>query len=607
MAYDPPLGSNIVLALSGSYVPPAGDAIILGGGDPPEFIPYLGTPGFAVPWGQLPAVDRSPRAGWKDKRPVCASIGMGWVKRFPVEAWRGCGWRDKSAADSSRKSGWSDLPVHSSVETASPWRSPRPSDREHSAGWDALRPVELTRRNASTSPPPMDRVSRLGHATGTVIDRAALVVPWGNPPPKDHLHRTVWGRKYYQEICWRHYQPPPGCSVNFNIDLPITLVDDEDRIRFRFDQYTYDRRCSWREPSGWRDPYFYRPPGKIPSGPWATVYTMLNTSSLTRLPERTPIEITSMTISTDWDSLYWTIKATVGRAQDLTLLEPTEDGPMLVEAAMNGHLWKLQVDKWATGHAFGQKSRSIDGRSLSAQLGAPLAEIRTYTETGARTAAQLVEFELLYTGWAATLEIDDWLVPGNVHSYQDQAPMQVIKAIADTCRAMVQTHMTAQTLAIKPRYKVKPWMLATATPDVIIPAAMTARIDGQWDERPRFNSVYVSGEAGGISATITREGTAGDLSAPMITSKLITAVEPARALGIAVLGGSGRWSTHRIELPVFAPPAVPGIILPGWIIEYDLGSTSWRGFVSAVSATSQRTKEGLKVRQTIDVERYHGD
>lgn len=185
--------------------------------------------------------------------------------------------------------------------------------------------------------------------------------------------------------------------------------------------------------------------------------------------------------------------------------------------------------------------------------------------------------------------------------------MAVIKGIADTCRAMVQTHMVNQSIAIKPRYKVKPWLLASATPDFIIPAAMASRVDGEWSERPEFNSVYVSGEAGGISATVSRNGSAGDLSAPMVTEKLITAIEPATALGIVILGESGKWSKYRIELPVFTPPDIPGIILPGSIIEYNLGLSAWRGFVSAVSATAARTKAGLKVRQTIDVERYHGN
>ena len=565
-------------------------------------------PDFDVPWGQKPPVDVGTGSGWKDRHAVVSSIGMGWIKRLAVNAGVGSAWRDKGAADQSKRALWNDYRNRNDRSTFSRWRSKTPSDIYIDAGWSIQIAVDAFRSSASVSPPALDVFVTIAHDEKRRIDLLAFDVPWGNPPPKDILHRTVWGKKYYKELCWRKYEPAAGGSLNFNLHTPITLVDDGDHIRFRFDQFSYDRRCSWREPSGWRDPYFYRKPVPIPTGPWASVYVMLNTAYLTRLPERTPIDITGMTVGTDWDSLYWTLKANIGSDAALALLEPTEDGPILVEAAINGHLWNFQVDSWAKGEAFGRRSRSVDGRSISAQLGAPMAEIRTYTEAEARTAQQLMAYELEYTGWSVVLDgLDDWLVSGGIHCYQDQTPMQVIKIIADTCRAIVQTDKVAQTIRIKPRYKVAPWALASAVPDFIIPASMAARIDGGWDARPYFNAVYVAGEAGGISATVTREGTAGDLLAPMVTSKLITAVEPARALGLAVLGASGKWSKHRIELPVFAPPAVPGIIPPGSIIEYNLGASSWKGFVTAVSVSSPRTREGLKVRQTIDVERYHGN
>ena len=607
MAYVPPIGSAINFDFSGDYVPPDGGNILLGQASAP-IQPHLDNPDFDVPWGQLPTVDGGPSSGWKDRRTVNASIGMGWIKRLIVNRETSTAWKEKGAKDDSRRALHCDYAEKINCTTFSRWRAKTPADHHRIITWSIPFAVDVEHGSRSVSPPAMDVFVAIGHKAAAILDLSVFEIPWGNPPPKDILHRTVWGKKYYKEICWRKYEPQPGGSIDFNLHTPITLVDDGDHIRFRFDQFTYDRRCNWREPSGWRDPYFYRPPTVIPAGLWSRVYVMLNTSYLTRLPERTPIDITGLTIGTDWDSLYWTLKANVGSDAALALLEPTEDGPILVEAAVNGHLWKFQIDRWAFGEAFGSKSRSVDGRSISAQLGAPMAEIRTYTEAEARNAQQLMAYELENTGWSVAFEgLDDWLVPGGIHCYQDQTPMQVIKGIADTCRGIVATDMIAQTIRIRPRYKVKPWQLASAVPDLVIPASMAARVDGEWDERPFFNAVDVAGEAGGISATVTREGTAGDLQAPMVTSKLITAVEAARALGIAVLGSSGKWSKHRIELPVFAAPNVPGVIQPGSIIEYNLGTSSWKGFVTAVSVSAPRTREGLKVRQTIDVERYHGN
>ncbi len=679
MAYDPQIGSNIVLALSGDYVPHDGGNIVFGeaiSGKPitvhfdlqgavsnqrllsADSLAAIGNalsaffdtkatittsaritadfdvkatvsnvrarstdtsaaitvivqpakPDFDVAWGEFSALDNQAKSGWKDRRQLTTSIGMGWIKRLMVEAKTSASWIDKGAKDNSRRAAWNDCTKKINRSTISRWRDKTAADHLRKIPWSLLNAIDVDHGSKSISPPAKEVFISILHNAKRVLDLGAFDIPWGNPPPKDELHRTVWGKEYYQEICWRRYEPQPGNSLDFNIHVPITLVDDGDNIRFRFDQFTYDRRCSHREPSGWRDAYFYIKPGLIPTGPWASVYAMLNTAYLTRLPERTPIDITGMIIGTDWDSLYWTLKATIGSDASLALLEPTEEGPVLVEAAINGHLWKFQVDRWAKGEAFGSRSRSIDGRSISAQLGAPMAEIRTYTEVNERTALQLMAYELENTGWSVAFQgLDDWLVPANVHCYQDQTPMQVIKAIADTCRAIVQTDMVNQTITIKPRYKVAPWQLGSAVPDLIIPASMTARIDGEWDERPFFNACFVSGEAGGISATVTREGSAGDLLAPMITNRLITATEAARSLGIATLGASGKWSKHRIELPVFAAPAVPGIIQLGSIIEYNLGASSWKGFVTAVSVTSPKGRDGLKVRQTIDVERYHGN
>jgi hypothetical protein len=604
MAYVPPIGSAVNFEFSEIYISDAGGNIILG---KLAAVILPDHPDFNIPWNQLPAVDNGPTSGWKDRRQLTTSIGMGWLRRLVVEAKAATSWRDKAATDESMRSSWGDCQSKIGRSTYSRWRDKAAADQFRSMQWSLFNTIDANHASKSVSPPALEVFVTIGHDSMPVLDLTA-VFPWGNPPPKDLLHRTVWGKKYYQEICWRRYEPQPGNSLDFNIHLPITLVDDGENIRFRFDQYTYDRRCNWREPSGWRDAYSYIRPGLAPTGPWSSVYVMINTAFLTRLPERTPIDITGMTISTDWDSLYWTIKAGIGSDAALALLEPTEDGPVLIEASINGHLWQFQTDRWSTGRSFGSNSRSIDGRSISAQLGAPMAEIRTYTEAEARSAQQLMAYELENTGWSIVFDgLDDWLVPAGVHCYQDQTPMRVIKSIADTCRAIVQTDMQAKIIRIKPRYKVSPWQLATATPDVIIPAAMAARLDGEWDERPFFNSVFVSGEAGGITAKIIREGSAGDVEAPMVTSKLITATEVARSLGIATLGGSGKWSKHSIELPVFASPSVPGVIQPGSIIEYNLGATSWKGFVTSVSVSAPRSRDGLKVRQTIDVERYHGN
>lgn len=666
MAYAPPNGSNITFAFSGSYTPPNGGSISLALGSSLVIVSksfdlkaaasirrsglfdtragvtllvslvrefdtratvrrQIGdrfdtaaasqlhrpppNPDFEVPWGQLPAVDNRKGSGWKDRHAVNASIGMAWIRRLVCNAQASSAWREKGALDHGRRSLWGDRTDHQSRTTYSRWRSKSATDQSREFSWAPLQAIQFSRSPIIFSPPALDLYKSLAFDRAETLDLGAFELVWGNPPPKDSWHRTVWGKKFYKEICWRKYEPPTGRGdINFNIHTPITLVDDGINIRFRFDQLTYDRRCSWREPSGWRDAYFYRPPSLIPTGANLRVYIMLNSAFLTRLPERTAIDASSISVSTDWDSLYWTIKAGIGRDSHLALLESTPDGPMLVEAAINSHVWNFQVDRWNTNTVFERKTRNIDGRSVSAQLGSPMADVRTRTETNVRTALQVMNDELEYTGWTAVLDgLDDWNIPAGVLSYKDLTPMGVIKMIADAAGAMVQTDPVAKTIRIKPRFSVPPWDWGTATPAVIIPFSMITKADGEWDERPLYNAVFLSGEAGGISARVYREGSAGDLVAPSVTDKLITATEPARARGIAILGSSGKWSKHRLELPVFSPPEVPGVLTPGTIVRFTEGATNWMCVVSAVSVNAAWNKEtGLKVRQTVDVERYRG-
>lgn len=564
-------------------------------------------PDFIVPWGEKDAVDHRAGSGWQDRRQLTTSIGMGWIRRLTVNAQASSGWATPGRKDNSKRATFNDYQSKINRTTYSGWKSKTAYDQSRRFAWDLLRTIDQSRGNSYRSPGAKDLFYTLVHDAQRSIDHGAFVIPWGDPPPKDQLHRTVWGKEYYTEICWRHYAPPHGTSVNFNIHVPISQVDDGKYIRFRFDELTYDRRCSWREPSGWRDAYFYIKPGLIPTGAAARYYIMINTASMTRLPERTPIEVSSITMSTDWDSVYWSVKAAVGSDTHLALLESTIDGPILIETAINGHVWNAQVDSWGTGQTFGRKSRSISGRSVSAQLGAPMADLRTRTETEARTASQLMNVELENTGWTAVIAGDDWLVPANTFSYADQTPMQIIKTIADAAGAMVYTDQMTKTITVKPRYPVAPWQWAATTAGIVIPSSMVERLDGEWDERPFYNAAFVSGEGGGISAKILREGSAGDIVAPMVTDQLITATEVARARGISILGASGKWSKHRMELPLFQSPDVPGVILPGTLLQFVDGLISWKGITTSVSVTAAWGSSGLKVRQTIDVERYHGN
>lgn len=605
--YSPPIGDAVILNLL-PWVEVPGDAIILElvPPDPVIVTPLLSTPDFDCPWSENEQLNTLLGAGWRDRRFVTRSFSTAHQTLRTSDVEKQAGWDDKRWYDSIKKTNWRDRKGDDS-SVGILWLNPKGNDRVVMLRLGQLKKIEYQYRLSYGNPPACER-----HYNILLKPRKLKEIshrsPWiGKLPVKDVLHRTVWGPKYYAEICYRKYKIPHGLDVMLDLNLPITHVGDGLNVALYFDPYAYDRRCTWRERSGWRDAYFYIKPIPAPTGLYAKVYTMLNTASLTRLPDRQAIDVSSITVSTDWDSVYWSVKASIGSDAHLAMLESTVDGPILIETAINGHIWNLQVDSWGTGRAFGSKSRSISGRSVSAQLGAPAAELRTKTETEQRLASQLMNAELENTGWTAVIVGDDWLVPGNTFSYADQTPMQIIKTIADAVGATVYTDKVTKTITVKPRYIVPPWQWASTAAGIIIPSSMAEKVDGEWDERPFYNAAFVSGEANGISAKVTREGSAGDLIAPMITDGLITAPEAARARGISILAASGKWSKYRVELPVFPSPTVPGVILPGTILQFVDGMITWKGIVTSVSVSANRGTEGLKVRQSIDVERYHGN
>ena len=423
----------------------------------------------------------------------------------------------------------------------------------------------------------------------------------------------MWGMALYERVCRREYQTPPGGGLALNLGEPIIQVDDGDHIRLRFEHLSYDLRCAQREPSGWRDNYFYQrgdlPPG--PGGiPWQEVYTVIHTGGVTRAADGALVKVSSVEVAADWDSWCWTFSAQVLDDASLELIKPTEDGPVEVDIEIDGHRWLMLVESWQTGQVFGKMTRSIRGRSLSALLAEPYADPVTAIEGLERTALQLANASLEYTGWEVVFAggFSDWLVPGGTASWDNKTPLAIILDVAAAVNGVVRTDPVKPEITIGPRYPVKPWQTAQATPDLTVPKSYSISLDGEWDKRPEYNSVTVAGETNGISATVTRAGTAGDKPAPMATHQLITATEAAASLGLAILGASGRWIKYTMALPVApAQGDNPGILSVGSVVEYQVSPTvSWRGFVTGVSVRLERTDGGLKARQNVSVERFYG-
>jgi hypothetical protein len=306
-------------------------------------------------------------------------------------------------------------------------------------------------------------------------------------------------------------------------------------------------------------------------------------------------------MSLDWDSVHWSLAATVigGDVRDLS---PTQGGPIEVEVKINGTTWNCVVDDWSRDLGFASEVRGIRGRSLTAILGAPWATRKTEVQSQDRTAIQLMEEQLENTGWTISCGVDDWLLPAGSLQIDGETPLATIKRIARTPGGFIRPDTATKTLHILPKYKVAPWAAVRVDADIILPGAMVARDRGAWDGRANGDVVHM---VGSISVAAKRAGSAGVTAAPDVHDPLITDLAAGRPRAVFELGRCGHWQKHVLSLPVFSD-AVPGVIFPGQLIGVD-DDTSWLGFVTAVSVRADWGTNGLVVRQTVSMEVYCGD
>jgi len=340
--------------------------------------------------------------------------------------------------------------------------------------------------------------------------------------------------------------------------------------------------------------------------PILKVYFVSNSVDVVRLPGREPIPVKSLQIGIDTDSWAWGFSAGLPLAA-LEMIEPTSQGPVEIEIAINGVTWVMLVEGYDVRREFGQSSLGIKGRSLAAYLAEPYAPRRSFTPDAPFTARQLAEQELtragLVTGFNLDWRLPDWLVPAGAWSYQSLSPMGVIGRIVESVGGTVHAHPRLKTLVAKSRYPELPWNWSSVTSDLTLPIDVVKTLNLRWQEKPMFNAVYVSGERQGVTGQVVRSGTAGDVIAPMVVDGLITHADAVRERGRTILADVGKQAVVTLELPMLNSL---GLLDPGLLISVGEGTPAkaWRGLVRATNITAD-WNQSLSVRQTIEVERHY--
>ncbi len=533
----------------------------------------------------LTASLRLPAAsGWslasRQWRAQCA----GHAQSVPLRSRASTGWALGSAA-----SGQTCLPHESGIPVRAAasvrWQDGIPVLGRACDHWIVLyrdvRPALRDQWQRARQAPPVSRCSGWQRAIRTFLPYC-----WGW---QEGLPVTGWGRDPYtppelpvvpEPPC---FTPPPGRDVPLDLWEPLARFDPR--------AVPLVMLCE-----AWG--------GKaLVVIPIMRVYLTMDTASLCLLPLCTPIHVLGMTIATDADSWAWTLSAELP-ATELAKVRPVDGDPAEVRATINGVAWEFVVEEISRSREFGKATLSIRGRSRTAYLAAPYAQVQTWRPTVGALARQIAQDALPYSyglDWTLTMDpYDEWLVPAGAWSMQG-TPLDAVLDIASAVEAVVQSHRTDERLIVQSRYPVAPWGWAGATPDYAIPLDVIRQEGMEWMGRPRYNRVFVAGESGGVLAQVTRALSAGDLIAPTALHQALTHQYAAHERGLAILANTGRQALVSMETALI-PSLGLDVILPGKLVQIgDTEEGNWRGLVRGVEIVAGRPA----VTQKIEIERHY--
>ncbi len=349
-------------------------------------------------------------------------------------------------------------------------------------------------------------------------------------------------------------------------------------------------------PTGWKLLFVCHRPG--PARPPATVvvpaqrtYIMINSVEIRRADSLggDPLPSESFSMQLNRQSWTWTFSATF-HADARDAVAPGLGGqPVELEVRINGEPFRLLAERIGRSRKFAEHLVSVSGRGKAAVLDAPHAAVQTFAQPLVRSAHQIMQDVLTVNGvgfgWAVDFGLEDWSVPAGTWMHQGTW----ITALADIAASVggyLQPHATDNVLRVLPAWPKPWWEWDTLTPHIELPIGIAETDDTEVIDQPAYDRIFVSGDAGGIMADLTRIGLPGDvLKQPMAMHPLITDMTAARQRARAELAESGRSLRHKMTLPVLAQT---GLIVPGTVLRYpDDAAVQRLGIVRATSVQQQ--------------------
>lgn len=596
MPYTPPVGT-VNLNLTGSYTPPFGTVNLdIGGTGTPSGLIIAARTGGARANAQL-AYDPNLLSeicavigsGWRDGATATVATRAPWQDAPPalvatrdragvsdaVQAELAVVWRDGAKLSQALRPSWAEAERVDAGSSARWGESPR-LDASIAQPWADGARVDRSRIERWRDLPALALMTRPGWRDGARIERPR-VARWRDGTPIRAIIIARWSLAGYPTNVPNPikpggpvFRPPWRTALNLGCPLPGTAL----RIG--------------------RTPCVLIAERTIPV---RRSYMSLNSASLVRWPDLTPLPCTSITIETDFDSWCWALSATLLGADAWALVQPN---PLACEvlATINGQSWKFLLDVPSTQRSFNSDQVSLKGRSRSAWLHDPYTPSRDFSESNARTMQQLGEAALDNTGWALDWQGADWLVPAGRYNSHN-TPIGVLLRLANTTDDGIYTHPIDQIITLQRRWPVASWLLDGETTDLLIPEDAVKTLTQSPVYSAPLNGVYVSGTSHGALALVKISGTDGALQPDEpITNELLcdAAGVAAQQRGLNALSDSG--AGFEMDAETLFTPEI-GLVRPGLVVSI----AGMKGVSRSCKISAAWETDGLKVTQAVGLER----
>lgn len=134
----------------------------------------------------------------------------------------------------------------------------------------------------------------------------------------------------------------------------------------------------------------------------------------------------------------------------------------------------------------------------------------------------------------------------------------------------------------------------------------------QMRSAPLYDAVVVTGELSrkGVTCKVRREGGAGQLFAPQVSSPLINVAAAGAERGPNILSDRGEQAGVDVTVPLFAKPLNPGkvgVIMPLDLVEVTGSERMWHGQCESLRIEVTVEQQIVVIEQTATLESHYTD